>query len=353
MKYCGCCIIYGAFAMFGLFFLMAINFYTPLCIIFAFLCAALVLWGQKALEEDNLPQSTVISNKIIRKAVITEKDYRIFRKCWLYTDFIKQFGKVREIKECTNSTTGKQYKACIIYKEKGNILWVGFSTSLGELTLKEISDRKEELKVGLTDKGNYKLYDYKIEPWEIIEFEGTEIKEIQEISKPSTVKEKVVDFNALKIEIENKIKEVNKPIAQLSTNKSFNINIITPNQRRATFGLIAYLGKRQFESNQEDADKIINTYAEILQISKEDYNFIMSGIQFSMFFEYFCDIEKIKIDEYWNFLFKAWRELINKDTGKRKLLYYKLYKTMKKALYFTNDEIDAVLQGKDIHKYNH
>lgn len=46
--------------------------------------------------------------------------------------------------------------------------WVRFASSLGELSLEEISNREKELMVGFTGR-NYVLYDKNIGKWENID----------------------------------------------------------------------------------------------------------------------------------------------------------------------------------------
>lgn len=56
----------------------------------------------------------------------------------------------------TNKETGEIFKSCIFLKD-GNSLFVAFSSNLGELTPREIAQRKEDLQVVLLDSGNYYL----------------------------------------------------------------------------------------------------------------------------------------------------------------------------------------------------
>lgn len=53
-------------------------------------------------------------------------------------------------------------------QKDGTYDYVGFHSQLGELTPAEISKRKKELKVGLTESGKYVLYDH-IDDWEIVD----------------------------------------------------------------------------------------------------------------------------------------------------------------------------------------
>lgn len=100
---------------------------------------------------------------------ISKEQKSIFKKNWTLKDFKKEFGNEIHIKECHNHTTFEQYKCCIFIKgffskEK---TWVRFASSLGEISLREISNREKELMVGFTGR-NYVLYDKTISKWENI-----------------------------------------------------------------------------------------------------------------------------------------------------------------------------------------
>lgn len=67
-----------------------------------------------------------------------------------------------------NSNTGEDFKSCMFLKKDGTYDYVRFHSQLGELTPTEISERKKELKVGLTESGKYVLYDH-IDDWEFVD----------------------------------------------------------------------------------------------------------------------------------------------------------------------------------------
>lgn len=67
-----------------------------------------------------------------------------------------------------NSNTGEEFKSCMFLKKDGTYDYVGFHSQLGVLTPDEISKRKKELKVGLTESGKYVLYNH-IDDWEIVD----------------------------------------------------------------------------------------------------------------------------------------------------------------------------------------
>ncbi len=86
---------------------------------------------------------------------------------WSLLEFAKNYVKM-QVGNFVNSNTGEEFKSCMFLKENGSYDYVGFHSQLGVLTPAEISKRKKELKVGLTNSGKYVLYDH-IDDWEIVE----------------------------------------------------------------------------------------------------------------------------------------------------------------------------------------
>nr|DAD82347.1 MAG TPA: hypothetical protein [CrAss-like virus sp. ctcfK29] len=86
---------------------------------------------------------------------------------WSLLEFAKNYVKMK-VGTFVNSNTGEEFKSCMFFKKDGNYDYVGFHSQLGELTPAEISKRKRELKVGLTQLGKYVLYDH-IDDWENVD----------------------------------------------------------------------------------------------------------------------------------------------------------------------------------------
>ena len=86
---------------------------------------------------------------------------------WSLLEFAKNYIKM-QVGNFVNSNTGEEFKSCMFIKEDGSYDYVGFHSQLGELTPAEISERKKELKVGLTQSGKYVLYDH-IDDWENVD----------------------------------------------------------------------------------------------------------------------------------------------------------------------------------------
>ena len=86
---------------------------------------------------------------------------------WSLLEFAKNYVKM-QVGDFVNRNTGKEFKSCMFLKKDGTYDYVGFHSQLGELTHTEISKRKKELKVGLTESGKYVLYDH-VNDWEIVD----------------------------------------------------------------------------------------------------------------------------------------------------------------------------------------
>lgn len=86
---------------------------------------------------------------------------------WSLLEFAKNYVKM-QVGDFVNRNTGEKFKSCMFLKEDGSYDYIGFHSQLGELTPAEISKRKKELKVGLTNSGKYILYDH-IDDWEIVD----------------------------------------------------------------------------------------------------------------------------------------------------------------------------------------
>lgn len=97
----------------------------------------------------------------------TEETNSSILQSWSLLEFAKNYVKM-QVGNFVNSNTGEEFKSCMFLKKDGTYDYVGFHSQLGELTPAEISKRKKELKVGLTESGKYVLYDH-IDDWEIVD----------------------------------------------------------------------------------------------------------------------------------------------------------------------------------------
>lgn len=105
-------------------------------------------------------------NRVVQEEPVEETNSSILQS-WSLLEFAKNYVKMK-VGTFVNSNTGEEFKSCMFFKKNGNYDYVGFHSQLGELTPAEISKRKKELKVGLTESGKYILYDH-IDDWEIVD----------------------------------------------------------------------------------------------------------------------------------------------------------------------------------------
>lgn len=105
-------------------------------------------------------------DSVVQEEPVEETNSSILQS-WSLLEFVKNYIKMK-VGTFVNSNTGKEFKSCMFLKKNGTYDYVGFHSQLGELTPAEISKRKKELKVGLTESGKYVLYDH-IDDWEIVD----------------------------------------------------------------------------------------------------------------------------------------------------------------------------------------
>ena len=105
-------------------------------------------------------------DSVVQEKPVEETNSSILQS-WSLLEFAKNYVKMK-VGTFVNSNTGEEFKSCMFLKKDGTFDYVGFHYQLGELTPAEISKRKKELKVGLTESGKYILYDH-IDDWEIVD----------------------------------------------------------------------------------------------------------------------------------------------------------------------------------------
>lgn len=377
MRYCGCCIGSCLYVVIVVIFLNAIDFYTPVVGVIIALTMGVVILGKCLLEKETknnhiTREISSVSTLKIKRTTITDKDKKIFKECWLYTDFIKKFGNIKEIRTFINSNTEKPFKSCIINTKDKSRLYLNFSSSLGELTLSEITKRKEELKVGLTPCGNYKLYDDSIPEWETIDF--NELSE-EKVAKEDNVEtpENKENFNTIKDdyiqklnhrmaesfrargidydedEVMNKYKELCQTV--YAGREDYEVNLLTWVQKLSLFGLITLIGSHEVLSNKrKQVEEIMKDFADTIKLSKKDYDEVVSHALKSER-TYIHIIKDIHLDYPINMLFDSWRELAHIDDSSNKVVLSKLITTAKE-LGFTEEESQELTVNRYIHKYS-
>ena len=77
-------------------------------------------------------------------------------KSWSLVGFAKEFGTPK-LANCTNKETGKQFE-CLAFEKDGELTFCHFGYSTEGMTIKDIINEKDNLKVGLNTNGKYSLY---------------------------------------------------------------------------------------------------------------------------------------------------------------------------------------------------
>lgn len=108
---------------------------------------------KKIMETGN---SSFDENKDTEENHVEEKTKPKIIKTWSLISFAKEFGPKMQVGEFVNTETQEHFKCCIFTKDDTKT-YVAFSSKLGELTPKEIVERKNSLIVVQLDSGIYSL----------------------------------------------------------------------------------------------------------------------------------------------------------------------------------------------------
>lgn len=92
------------------------------------------------------------------------------KNSWSLLAFARSHGKM-QVGEFVNKESGELFKSCIFTdpNDADNKCFVAFSSKLGELTPKEIADKKDELQVVELESGHYSLCKQGANSWEDVE----------------------------------------------------------------------------------------------------------------------------------------------------------------------------------------
>lgn len=99
---------------------------------------------------------------------ISSNENNLFIENWPLLDFAKKYGPEMKVGTFTNKNTGEEYRVCVFIRENGKRTYVRFFSQLGELTPFEISQRKNDLKVGITEADKFYLHDNNVKIWETV-----------------------------------------------------------------------------------------------------------------------------------------------------------------------------------------
>lgn len=88
------------------------------------------------------------------------------KNSWSLISFAKSHGKM-QVGKFANGETGEEFHSCIFTNPTDNTrVLVAFSSKLGELTPREIAERKNELQVVELESGHYSLCKQGNNAWE-------------------------------------------------------------------------------------------------------------------------------------------------------------------------------------------
>ena len=87
---------------------------------------------------------------------------------WSLLAFAREFGPTMQVGQFANKETGEQFNSCIFSKGDAKT-FVAFSSKMGELTPKQISEMKNDLQVVQLESGNYSLCKKGQNTWEYVD----------------------------------------------------------------------------------------------------------------------------------------------------------------------------------------
>lgn len=92
------------------------------------------------------------------------------KNSWSLIAFARMKGKM-QVGEFVNKESGEFFKSCIFTdpNDASSRCFVAFSSKLGELTPKEIADKKDELQVVELESGHYSLCMQGANSWENVD----------------------------------------------------------------------------------------------------------------------------------------------------------------------------------------
>ena len=89
------------------------------------------------------------------------------KNSWSLLSFARAHGQMK-LANFVNKETGEAFKSCA-FTNGDNIVLVGFSSKLGELSASEIVSMKDDLQVVELESGTYKLCNRGSEAWEDVD----------------------------------------------------------------------------------------------------------------------------------------------------------------------------------------
>ena len=90
------------------------------------------------------------------------------KNSWSLLSFARAHGKMK-VAPFVNKETGEAFKSCAFVDSNNAITLVAFSSNLGELTPREIANRKDNLQVVELESGTFKLCKQGASSWDDVD----------------------------------------------------------------------------------------------------------------------------------------------------------------------------------------
>lgn len=87
-----------------------------------------------------------------------------FVKTWSIVEFAKKHGKM-QLCQAPDKNNRESYLKCRFIKSDGTITYVTVSGRMQSITVKEISENKDRIKIGMLPNGKYVLFDFRWKNW--------------------------------------------------------------------------------------------------------------------------------------------------------------------------------------------
>lgn len=90
------------------------------------------------------------------------------KNSWSLLSFARAHGKMK-VAPFVNKETGEAFKSCAFVDSNNAVTLVAFSSNLGELTPREIANRKDNLQVVELESGTFKLCKQGASSWDDVD----------------------------------------------------------------------------------------------------------------------------------------------------------------------------------------
>lgn len=92
----------------------------------------------------------------------------VFVHTWSVVEFARKYGKM-QIGKFPERNNRDSFLKCRFVKSDNNYTYVSISSSMQNITPKEISETKDRIRVGQLPNKKFVLYDFRFKPWEDVD----------------------------------------------------------------------------------------------------------------------------------------------------------------------------------------